>query len=231
MQRRGGRPRAPWVAGVLATVWMSWAMPVAAHPFGPPPVAEVVAEAHDVTVRWTAAVDDYAALGVAAGVLDESYGTGVADPAPDDIGERLGPANRREVEGAAEVRQYVTDRVLVVQTGRPCPVATVDVTQLFARGVALRATCPEPVEAVDVTLRLLSDIHPAYRTVATAVGPAVPARTMYTADRSTVRWDFGAASTAAPATMTLLGFGVAGALLAAGLGVLVLRRRRVAVHA
>lgn len=225
MQRCGGRRRAPWVAGVLAAVWTSWAVPAAAHPFGPPPVAEVVAEAHDVTVRWTAAVDDYAALGVAAGVLDDTYGTGVADPAPDDVGDRLGPAARREVEGSADVRQHVTDRVRVVQHGQACPVAAVDVAQLFVRGATVRVTCPEPVETVDVTLMLLSDVHPAYRTVAVAGGPAIPARTMYTADRSTVRWDFGAAGTAAPTTMALLRFGVVGALLAAGVGVLVWRRR------
>lgn len=164
--------------------------PAAAHPSGPPPVAELTATGHELVIEWSAADDDYAALAVAAGALPPDAAIDRTDLQDGPV--RLPPAQQEAARTSPDLADYVAERVSVEQDGRVCELSEVATAALFTTGLTTRAVCPDPVTSVDVEIGLLTDLDAAYRTVALATGPAMPQKTMYTVDRATLHWDFGA---------------------------------------
>lgn len=198
-----------------------------AHPFGPPPVARITSEGHELRIAWSAAEDDYAVLGGALGVLTsrETYvydasGASVAGPpATSEQMLRLG--------ASSELEDYVRSHVNVRQAGVRCPVV-VDASRLAAKGADVRATCPSPVGEVDLELTLLQDLDPAFRTVGLVEGSG---RTLFTSAEPVQVLDVGVAEpqqSAASGARLVAGGLLLGALALGGavLGAIVLRARR-----
>lgn len=204
---------------VVAAVTVG-AAPAVAHPFGPPPVARLSAEGTVVQVRWTAAPDDLLALGYGAGVLHERPAAlDQAEGTPFGGGTDVTAAEAALLTGAPEVASYLGDGVQVRQDGIDCPGEVRDAADLVDAGALLAFTCPAPVRTVDVGVELLTDLHPAYRTMAVS---AEGQRALYTTDDTVESWTFGGASGAGPT----LAVGGVGALLAAVGAATVVRRRR-----
>ncbi|GIJ30373.1 hypothetical protein Vqi01_55350 [Micromonospora qiuiae] len=132
-----------------------------AHPFGPPQQIKVAGEGdHEVRVRWlVGGTDDLTLLGVALGVLSQ-------DRVLLDGAVVYEPADGAALAGAPEFADYLTERITVTQDGRPCAGEAGVAGDLASGGADVLFTCPEPVSRVIVTSRMLTDLHPAYRTLA-----------------------------------------------------------------
>ncbi|MGW5649501.1 HoxN/HupN/NixA family nickel/cobalt transporter [Saccharopolyspora sp. NPDC003752] len=125
---------------LLAGAFAIWALlglagSADAHPFGTPPVARIAADGNAVDVIWSAANDDLAVLH-----------------------ETADAANTSEA-------QYLGSHIQPSQDGRPCPLDHADTTRLDQDGARLRYRCQNPVATVDLTITVLNDVAPEYRTI------------------------------------------------------------------
>lgn len=194
----------------LAAALLLPAAPASAHPFGPPSTALISADGSRVALSWRAAEDDWVALGQSLGAFE--------DPAAGPVSTEL--TGEQKLGRSPAVRDYLLDRIALSQHGRPCPGQIAPLENLLAEGARLTFDCPAPVTEVEVTLKTLTDLNTAYRTVLTAETPAVPAQALFTAAKSTQRLRFTEPAAGPPATA----LPIAGAALG-GLAVLVWRRR------
>lgn len=60
---------------------------------------------------------------------------------------------------------YLGSHITVRQDGRECRLGAVDTQQIAGKGAVVPYTCPEPVNAVALTITALTDVNPAYRTI------------------------------------------------------------------
>lgn len=193
------------------------AVGAAAHPGGEVPRARLGVEGDVVTLDWIAAPDDAAGVLADAGVwpdevaaryLDVAFG-GPAEQLPDD--DQVRAASRHPA-----LPGYLAANVRLEQDGRPCP-ATVDpIEDLLAEGVRLSFRCPAPPGRVWLTVSLLHERDPAYRTFSLDGTRRVA---IHTASEPTHPWDLGQH---APAP-TVIGVLLGAALGVIGLGGLGLR--------
>lgn len=209
-----------------------------AHPFGDPQTLEVSADASDpavVHLTWkVGAADDLTLLGIHLGVLPE-------DRVMLDGAVTYDAGDPALVADSPEVADYALDHVVVRSAGADCAGEVAEVGDLTAEGARLVFTCPAPVASATVEVTTLTDLHPAYRTLAT--GPDGQHQ-VYAAGAGSYEWVLGTASTGSttgtsagdtPARATLdtgqsavlqIG-GVLGAvLLLAGIGTFAARARR-----
>jgi hypothetical protein len=153
------------VAALTGVTLLTVPAVAAAHPFGPPLVANVAVDGDTVIVGWGAAEDDWVALGRGLGVLDGP--TEEIDP------EATVPRTGFErIADSEEVAFYLLDHIGVSQEGAACDGAVSfpgDLGTLLATGVTLQFTCPDHVDAFELTITALTDVHEAYRTVSTLV--------------------------------------------------------------
>lgn len=205
----------------------------AAHPFGDPQTVEVARDAGDPTVvhvTWkVGAADDLTLLGIHLGVLPE-------DRVLLDGAIRYDAADAALVSRAPELEAYLLDHVRVSAPGGGCTGSVAEVGDLIDDGADLAFACDAAPARATVEVTTLTDLHPAYRTLAT--GPDGQHQ-VYAADAASYTWALGASGTStsgdSPAEASLgtgqsaalqIG-GVLGAvLLLAGIGSLVLRARR-----
>jgi len=189
-----------------------------AHPFGDPQTVEISAEDDVVRVRWRfGGADDLTLLAISLGLLPESRVMldGAVFPEEADIG----------VLAEADVfSDYLLDRIRV--TG--CRGAVESTDDLATEGAVVAYACAAPVESAEVTVRMLTDLHPAYRTM--AVGPQGQ-RAVYDADEEVHEWALGdAAAESAPdlgrSAAVQLGATSGIVLAAAAAGLLLVRRQR-----
>ncbi|GAB7046351.1 hypothetical protein JCM9534A_14770 [Catenuloplanes indicus JCM 9534] len=170
------------VIGVAAGTAVFTPRPAAAHPFGDPQTVVVTPDprrADVVHVKWrVGGPDDLTVLGVSLGLLpaDRVRADGTVDYRYDDPG----------VVGASPAfTGYLLDRITVTGGGRPCTGAVEPIAALALKGATAGFTCPGPVTSVTVAVRTLTDLHPAYRTMAT--GPAGQ-RAVYEGANDTHTW-------------------------------------------
>ncbi|WP_141006132.1 hypothetical protein [Nocardioides humi] len=201
---------------------------IAAHPFGDPQTVEVAADAGDpavVHVTWkVGAADDLTLLGIHLGVLP-------ADRVMLDGAITYDDGDAALVQQAPQVEAYLLEHVVVSTAGEQCPGAVAATGDLIAAGADLVFTCPEPPEVATVAVSTLTDLHPAYRTLAT--GPDGQHQ-VYGTDAPSHDWSLdlpgaagGTGAGGAGTSAALQIGGVLGAaLLVAVAGTLVARRRR-----
>lgn len=204
---------------------------VAAHPFGDPQTVEVARDVDDpavVHVTWkVGAADDLTLLGIHVGVLPE-------DRVMLDGAIQYDDGDAAVVQQAPEVHSYLLDHVTVSAGGRDCPGEVAASGDLIADGADLVFTCAQPAATATVAVSTLTDLHPAYRTLAT--GPDGQHQ-VYGADAPTHEWSLGVTSTGSTNTTSTTSStgssaalqigGVLGAvLLVAVAGTLVARQRR-----
>ena len=208
----------------------SGATPAAAHPFGPPPTAEIAADGRQITVDWTATPDDAVAIGELLDLMPE----GSTAAYRQESAAQVAPSRAAEaaLSAAPELHAYLTDHIVAVQEGQPCPGTVPPVTDFVHEGARVVLTCPAEVAEVVLRITMLHEIHPAYRTF--AVGEeSQPAQSVFTVEAPEHTWRFGAA--VAPASRTTIWHAVAVGAASGGTVGLVLtlivtwrRRRRAA---
>ncbi|XVU23561.1 hypothetical protein ACQPZJ_40900 [Actinoplanes sp. CA-054009] len=143
------------------------ARPAAAHPFGDPQTVTVGLDpAHPGTVRvhWkVGGLDDLTLLGVALGVLPEDrvFLDGAVFYQPSDAAA-IGPS--------AQLSAYILKQITVTGADQACPGTVLAPKDLARDGVTVDYACPEPVGRAEVTVRTLTDLNPAYQTLATGPG-------------------------------------------------------------
>ncbi|MEU8076088.1 hypothetical protein AB0B31_11620 [Catellatospora citrea] len=216
----------------LAVTVLVPAAPAGAHPFGDPQTVAIAADAarpEVVHVRWkVGGADDLTLLGVALGLLPQDRV--MLDGAvffQDSDAAAIGPS------GAFTA--YLLKQITVDSGGRACAGTVTPSSDLARTGVTIDYTCPGPVGPVAVAVRTLTDLNPAYRTMASGPGGA---RAVYTADQPSHDWVLGDAPPPAGADLgrsaAVQIAAVLGGVLLVVVGALVLfrrfgRRRRVAV--
>ena len=213
-------PRLLVLAAALA-VWpvlsLASAPAADAHPFGPPQTAEVSADGDRVVVQWRfGATDDISYLAAALGALppERVLLDGV-------VLYKDGDDERLRTDAAFD--DYLLQHVTATRAGEPCTGEVAGTDDLVDQGVRLGFACAAGSGAVDVTIDLLTDLHPAYRTLATGPGGQ---RAVYAADDPRHAWDLDLAAAGGDDLRTsavlqlggvLGGLAVLVALVAAGL--------------
>lgn len=171
-------------AALATTTSLAGASPAAAHPLGPPQTLHLAAQGSRVDLTWHAAVDDLVALGLEIGVLGEArtfvYDQGVL------VAEESDPSEAALLAEAPELRDYLLSHIVVRQNGTVCTGRVIVTDRLVEDGARLRYDCPDPIDTIVVETSTLTDVHPAYRTLATSVDAQ---RAVYTADHREQAWD------------------------------------------
>lgn len=174
-------------------------------------------------VRWTASTDDLTALGMHLGVLgpDRQFvdDQGVLVP------EQSGDYDAVRLARAPALGGYLLEHIEVVQSGAPCRGRVDSTDELTGDGAQLVFTCPDPVRDVSVRVDTLTDIDPAYRTLATSENGE---RATYTLEDAEHRWrlDQTAGVGGYPVGFWLTGLGLFAVVVPGG-SYLLLRRLRV----
>ncbi|GAA1402748.1 hypothetical protein ACFQZ4_19170 [Catellatospora coxensis] len=189
MSTHAHRPRrgatTAFVLLTVAAALLATATPAQAHPFGDPQTVAIAPDAERpevVHVRWkVGGVDDLTLLGVALGLLPQDRV--MLDGAvfyQDSDAAAIGPS--------AEFAAYLLKQITVTSGGQGCGGVVAPPGDLARTGVTIDYTCPGPVGVVAVGVRTLTDLNPAYRTLAT--GPE-GARAVYASDQPTHDWVLG----------------------------------------
>ncbi|WP_432992454.1 hypothetical protein [Dactylosporangium sp. CA-233914] len=221
--------RQKWVAGAAISAGVVAAAmvpaPAVAHPFGDPQTVTVALDGQRpdvVHVKWrVGGPDDLTLLGVSLGLLprERVRADGSVDVQYTDPGV---------IGGSAAFTAYLLEHITVAHGERPCGGTVQPVEALALRGATAEYTCPGPVATATVAVRMLTDLNPAYRTLAT--GPAGQ-RAVYGDGSDTHDW----ALTGAPApggaglgrrAAVQIAVVAGGLLLVAAAAVLVARRLR-----
>lgn len=169
-------------------------MRLAAHPFGDPQTVEVARDDSDpavVHVTWkVGAPDDLTLLGIHLGVLPE-------DRVLLDGAIQYDAADAALVSEAPELEAYLLDHVAVSAGGTACTGVVAGVGDLVDDGADLAFACDSAPASATVEVTTLTDLHPAYRTLAT--GPDGQHQ-VYAAGAASYDWALG--DSGPPATGT-----------------------------
>ncbi|GAB4106378.1 hypothetical protein GCM10028790_53970 [Micromonospora taraxaci] len=214
------------LALAVAAAVLALPSPAAAHPFGDPQTVSITPDEQRpdiVRVRWrVGGPDDLTLLGVSLGLL---------------------PADRVLLDGAVDYRMtdpavlasseqfpaYLLKQITVADGARQCVGAVAPLKALARAGATVDYTCPGPVGTVTVAVRMLTDLNPAYRAMATGPGGQ---RAVYGSGEDSHDWTLtgGAPTVGSPSrgrsAAVQLAAVVGGALLVAVGALLVSRRVR-----
>lgn len=213
-----------------AACWLSPTLAADAHPFGEPQSAEISATDTGLRIVWNASPDD---LGVLAAWLGVNAGSLTVIEDGELVSDESSVPPGIQLARAPHLSDYLLERIEVT-ADEPCSGSLLPVDDVEATGVTLDFDCGGPVPAADVRIATLTDVDESYRTLAT--GPFGQGEA-YVSDTGAVTWALTSAD-AAPdadggdhangarsAALQLGGAGVGAAALA-GVGMLVIRRRR-----
>ncbi|WFE99956.1 hypothetical protein [Micromonospora sp. WMMD964] len=216
----------PLVALSVAAAVLALPSPAAAHPFGDPQTVSITPDEQRpdvVRVRWrVGGPDDLTLLGVSLGLLpaDRVLLDGAVDYRTTD------PA---VIASSAQFPAYLLKQITVADGGRQCLGVVAPLKALARTGATVDYTCPGPVDTVTVAVRMLTDLNPAYRAMATGPGGQ---RAVYGSGEDSHDWTLAggaptvvSAGTGRSAAIQLAAVG-GGALLVAVGALLVSRRLR-----
>lgn len=224
-------------AAITALSTVSGTAPASAHPFGDPQVAKVESAGADgVTVRWKFGMsDDVSYLAAELGLLPEDrvFLDGAI------FFEEGDPALLGSSPAFAD---YLLERISVTAGGGACVGEVVEIADLLVEGARVDFACPGEVGEAEVRIAMLTDLHPAYKTLVS--GPAGQ-KAAYDGEHDTQTWIIGdggqpaggsdapASETDAPAPQQMgrsaalqVGAVLAGVLALGVGGFVVVRRRR-----
>ncbi len=215
--------RATAAVAAFAAVTASGVTSAAAHPFGDPQTVKVaLTSANVVRVHWkVGGLDDLTLLGVALGLLPK-------DRVMLDGAVFFRPSDAAAVGLSRQFADYLARRITVTTEGTNCVGKVQPPKDVATTGALVDYTCPGPVGAAVISVQTLTDLDPNYETLAT--GPAGE-RAVYAANRPSHEWVLGSVqqaphqTTGRSAAIQLTAV-LGGVLLAAGAGLLVVRRWR-----
>lgn len=205
--------------GVVAGLAYVGAGPAVAHPFGDPQTVVIAGAGDVVQVQWkVGGLDDLTLLGVALGVLPR-------DRVMMDGAVIFQPADAVAMGPSPEFTDYLLRQITVASHGHECTGSVQPPGDVAKSGVAIDYTCPDPVDAVTVTVRTLTDLNPAYKTLAS--GPN-GSRAVYGDGKDSHEWTLGAGggSHTGRSAALQLGAVIGGALLLTLTAVVGVRRLR-----
>ncbi|NMO52367.1 hypothetical protein HH310_14315 [Actinoplanes sp. TBRC 11911] len=134
-----------------------------AHPFGDPQTVAVALDGSDpsvVHVRWkVGGLDDLTLLGVALGVLPP-------DRVLLDGATVFQPSDAATIGPSAQFAGYLTKQITVADREQPCPAAVQRPGDLVKNGVTIDYRCDGPIGTATIAVRTLTDLNPAYKTLA-----------------------------------------------------------------
>lgn len=227
-------PRRVVIAVAFTVTLLAMAVPAGAHPYGYPQTVAVAADAtrpEVVRLTWKAGgVDELTVLGVKLGLLPQ-------DRVLLDGAISFQPSDATVLASSAPFASYLLAQMTVSSDGHACAGTVHPPRDLARSGMDVDYTCPGPVGAARIEVRMLSDLDQAYQTVAT--GPRGQ-RQVYGPGRYAHDWVLGDVPAASEASVPdhgpATGWKVAGSvgplLLVAAVVVLLrrqVRRRRVAL--
>jgi hypothetical protein len=194
--------------------------PAQAHPFGDPQTVTITRDDQRpdiVRVKWrVGGPDDLTLLGVSLGVLpaDRVKPDGTVDYRYSDPGA---------VGASPSFPKYLLDRITVTAGAQECTGAVQPVEALALKGATADYTCPAPVTSARVGVRMLTDLNPAYKTLAT--GPDGE-RAVYQGADASHDWTLVGAPAASKGRSALVQLAaVLGALLIVAVAVILVVRR------
>jgi hypothetical protein len=208
------------LAGVVAVLGAT-ATPASAHPFGDPQTVTITADParpEVVKVRWkVGGLDDLTVLGVNLGLLPE-------DRVLLDGAVFYEPADAAAIGPSQEFAAYLRQQITVTAGGEPCAGTVRPPGDLAKAGADIDYTCPGAVGVASVAVRTLTDLNPAYRTLATGPGGA---HAVYTSDAYTHDWSLtGEGANDAGRAVAQLAAVLGGLLVVAAVVFVLMRRRR-----
>ncbi|HVK27991.1 MAG TPA: hypothetical protein VM575_06605, partial [Nocardioides sp.] len=169
-------------------------MRLAAHPFGDPQTVTIARDGGDpavVHVTWkVGAADDLTLLGIHLGVLPE-------ERVLLDGAIQYDAADAAVVSESPELASYLLDHVTVTAGGTECTGSVTAVGDLIDDGADVAFTCDSAAASASVGVTTLTDLHPAYRTLAT--GPDGQHQ-VYAAGATSYDWTLGPAGTTTTST-------------------------------
>ncbi|MDG4839999.1 hypothetical protein O7631_26005 [Micromonospora sp. WMMD967] len=216
----------PLAALAVAAAVLALPSPAAAHPFGDPQTVSITPDEQRpdvVRVRWrVGGPDDLTLLGVSLGLL---------------------PADRVLLDGAVDYRAtdpavlasseqfpaYLLKQITVADGPRQCVGVVAPLKALARAGATVDYTCPGPVGTVTVAVRMLTDLNPAYRAMATGPGGQ---RAVYGSGEDSHDWTLAGGAPTVGSTSPSTGrsaaiqlAAVVGAALLVAVGALLVSRR------
>jgi hypothetical protein len=205
--------------------------PVAAqaHPFGDPQTVAVALDGTDpsvVHVRWkVGGLDDLTLLGVSLGLLPQ-------DRVLLDGATIFQPSDATTIAPAAKFAGYLTKQITVEDRDKPCAGTVKSPDDLVRNGVTVDYRCDGPIGVATIAVRMLTDLNPAYKTLAS--GPDGE-HAVYGQGNESHDWVLSGADGVPekqthPAASAALQIGIvlAGVLVVAGAAVAIRRRRTLA---
>lgn len=180
-------------AAALLTVWalagtaFAAAPRAVAHPFGEPQVAEIdldSARNDVVVVNWRFGMDDDLTS------LANYFGLVAEDRVMLDGAIFYDPVDSRSLEQSAEFDDYLLQHIRMTTTDGDCRGAVVDKSDVQDTGATVEFTCGSPVKRATVAVTMLTDLHPAYATLAS--GPSGQ-KFVYAGDNASHAWSFDSA--------------------------------------
>ncbi|NGN93126.1 hypothetical protein G5C66_10305 [Nocardioides sp. KC13] len=209
--------RLPRVLAVVAgfVLAATAAVPASAHPFGAPQTATIAGTTGAPEVTWRfGATDDIAYLAVQVGALPPDRMTldGVV---------LYEPGDEKALARSEAYADYVLDHV----RAEGCEGSVSVGDDLIADGTTVTFDCPSPAAATTIEIDMLTDLHPAYQTLAS--GPNGQ-KAAYAGETRSHDWALDRSQAAATGLSALLQLGgtLGGiALIGAG-GWWLVRRRR-----
>ncbi len=222
------RSPSPFAARTLALLLLLAALVLPAgsalaHPGGTPPRARLAVDGHEVTVDWIAAADDAAEVLVGAGIWPEEVAQRYLDVAFGGPADQL--PTETEIRSASRdpaLPVYLREHIVVAQDSQPCPTVVHPTEDLLADGVRMTFRCPSRPQQVALTLSLLHDRDPSYRSFSLDGTRRVA---IHTIDEPTHVWDLASDDPTTRIAVVLLS-AIAGAVGLGGVALHRLWRRR-----
>lgn len=201
------------VAGILLAA--TAAVPASAHPFGAPQTATIAGTTGAPEVTWRfGATDDIAYLAMQVGALPPDRMTldGVV---------LYEPGDETALARSEAYADYVLDHIRI----EGCDGSVKAGEDLIADGTTVTFDCPSPASATKIEIDMMTDLHPAYQTLASGPNGQKAAYAGTTRSHGWSLDESRAATTGLSALLQLGGTLGAIALVGAG-GWWFLRRRR-----
>ncbi|GLX02966.1 hypothetical protein [Microtetraspora sp. NBRC 16547] len=135
----------------------------AAHPFGDPQTAEISVIGVDrVRVHWKVGmVDDLTYLAMYLGLLPD-------DRVMLDGAVFFDDSDPALLQRSPAFEDYLLEQITVTADAARCAGVVADKSDVLNDGATLEFTCSEPVTEVDVRVSMLTDLNPAYKTLASS---------------------------------------------------------------